>query len=418
MWKTSFIQFLKIIRQNKFFTFLNLFGMSITITIILIAALKIEATIWPGGPEINNNEMLLIKNSLIENDQYMSMGQINLQVVEDYILKMESPYAIAISSNDPWSYFGENGVEEFNIKNVNDGWWNVFDFNFTHGRAFNLTEVKNAQNVVVIDANVKNRFFGDKEALGRMLEITGKDFKVVGIIEEVPSNCVQAHASVYIPYTIKEGQNRDIRNMGDYSIAFRFNDREQRKAIENELDKIKSLINQMMEDGYEFHFGGPYDALTYYLIGWQRIDEYKGDETEILKVLGKMLLILLLPAINLISIQLIRVHERAEEIGVRKAFGASRGELIKQILYENLLLTFIGAILGLLLTIGIFYGFNDLIKSTLFADAGNNVHVRINLGLFFVSLIVALVLSFLSGLLPALKISKVETAVVLKGGNL
>lgn len=418
MWKTSFIQFLKIIRQNKFFTFLNLFGMSITITIILIAAIRIESTVWPGGPEKNNDKMLFIKNSMIENDQYMSMGQLNLQVVEDYLLKMESPSAIAISSNDPWSYFGENGVEEFNIKNVNDGWWHVFDFNFTRGRAFNTGEVKDAQNVVVIDERVKNRFFGDEVALGKMLDIAGKAFKVIGIIEEVPSNCIQAHASVYIPYTIKEGQSRDLRDMGDYSAAFRFEDKDQRKAIENELDRIKSGLNQLMEDGYEFHFGGPYDALSYYLIGWQRMDEYKGDETEILKVLGKMLLILLLPAINLISIQLIRVHERAEEIGVRKAFGASRGELIKQILYENILLTFIGAVLGLLLTIVIFYGFNDLIKSTLFADAGNNVLVRINLGLFFISLIVALVLSFLSGLLPALKMSKVETAVVLKGGKL
>lgn len=418
MWKTSFIQFLKIIRQNKFFTFLNLFGMSITITIILIAAIKIESSIWPGGPEKNIDKMLFIKNSMIENDQYMSMGQLNLQLIDDYLLKMESPDAIAASSNDPWSYFGENGVEDFSIKNVNDGWWHVFDYNFTQGRAFNKEEVETAANVVVIDEKVKNRFFREEVVTGKILDIAGKGFKVIGVVEEVPSNCIQAFANVFIPYTIKEGQLRDVRRMGEYSIAFRFTDSDQRKAIEDEIEKIKSGLNQLMEENYEFHFGGPDDALSYYLIGWERMDQYKGDELEILKIIGKMLLILLLPAINLISIQLIRVHERAEEIGVRKAFGATRGELIKQILYENLLLTFIGAVLGLLLTLIIFYGFNDLIKETLFADSGDNVHVQINFGLFLISLMVALVLSFLSGLLPALKMSKVETAEVLKGGKL
>lgn len=418
MWKTSFIQFLKIIQQNKFFTFLNLFGVSITIMIILIAAIKIESTIRPGGPEKNNDRMLFIKNEVVVAEKQMSMGGLNFGLVEDYLAKIKSPEAIAFVSETPWSFFGENGVEEFNIGNVNAGWWQVFDFEFIEGRGFNQIEVEQAASLIVIDEKVKNRFFQEKKTLGEMIEIAGKSYKICGVIKEVPSNCMQAHANVFLPYTLLEGQSRDLMQTGDYRLIFLARDNNNKEEIRAETEAVRMKILPLLEEGYELYLGGPDSPLSYYLIGWTRPDEYKGNARELLILLAKFLLIMFLPALNLVSIQLIRIHERSEEIGVRKAFGATRVGLIKQILYENTLLTFLGAILGLLFAIILVYGFESTLKSTLFSDAGNNVNIQLNFGLFFVSLIVSLVLSLLSGMIPALKMSKVEAIDVLKGGEL
>lgn len=334
MWKTSFIQFLKIIRQNKFFTFLNLFGVSITIMIILIAAIKIESTIWPGGPEKNNGNMLFVRRMSInsEANRSRSTGGINIAIIEDYICKMKSPKAIAFSSVSQWSYIGENGVKEFIIRSVNAGWWRVFDFEFIQGRSFNQQEVIDANKVIIIDQRVRNRFFQDQNAVGEMLEVAGKMYKVIGVVKDIPSNCNRTSANVYMPYTLSEGRNRDLMRTGGSEVTFLINENNE-NAIKIEFENIRVRILSLLEENYNLYFGGPDGPIEVYLRGWENPSENEaGFGLKIMAILGKFLLVMLLPALNLISIQLIRIHERSEEIGVRKAFGASRGELIKHIL--------------------------------------------------------------------------------------
>ncbi len=418
MWKTTFIQFLKIIKQNKFFTFLNLFGVSITIMIILIAAIKIESSIWPGGPERNNDKMLFVNNEMISNENNMSMGGVTLFLIEEYFAHMTTPDAIAFSSEDPWSYFGENGVEEFNVRNVNAGWWQVFDYDFVEGRPFGDQEVADAVAVVVIDEKVRNRFFPQGNAVGQMLEIAGKTYKIVGVIRRVPANCAQSHAHVFIPYSLTEGYSRDIMEMGAFSMAFRGSDGWQLNEIRVEFEGIRKRIESLLDDGYKLYFGGPDPVVDFYLRGWENPENYVGSTQKMLVIIGRFLLVMLLPALNLISIQLMRIHERSEEIGVRKAFGATRRELIKQILYENTLLTFFGALIGLGMALIVVHGFRDFIISMLFSDFGEGVQLSLNYGLFFICLLASLVLSLVSGILPALKMSRLQPVEVLKGGQL
>lgn len=420
MWKTSFIQFLKIIRQNKFFTFLNLFGVSITILIILIAAIKIESTIWPGGPEKNNENTLFIKNMMITSENNTRIGGVSLIIIEDYMIKMQTPKAIAFSSENPWSYIGDNGVEEFNIRNVNTGWWQVFDFEFLEGRPFNQQEVSEANSVVVIDQKIKNRFFQDQQAVGQMLEVAGNIYKVVGVVSNVPSNCEKTFANIYLPYTLTEGYNRDIRQTGEFDVTFLSNGKNLTE-IKIEIENLRKRLIPLLQEGYTLYFGGPDGPVASYLRGWNNADEYAGPGPEVMAILGKFLLLMLLPALNLISIQLIRIHERSEEIGVRKAFGASRGELIKQILYENTLLTIFGAILGLLFALIIVYGFKDVLAEILysgFLEKSENIQFHINFGIFFIGLFASLVLSLMSGIIPAIKMSRLHAVEVLKGGEL
>ncbi|PKP33854.1 MAG: hypothetical protein CVU00_09365 [Bacteroidetes bacterium HGW-Bacteroidetes-17] len=420
MWKTSFIQFFKIIRQNKFFTFLNLFGVSITIMIILIAAIKIESAIWPGGPEKNNENMLFIKNILITSDKNSRFGGVSLPIIEDHLIKMQTPKAIAFSCENPWSYISDHGVEEFNVKSVNAGWWQVFDFEFIEGRPFNQQEVIDASWVAVIDARIKNRFFQDQNAVGQMLEISGKMYKVIGVIKNVPSNCERSFANIFVPYTLTEAYNRDIRQTGEFGVTF-LSSGKNLKEIKAETENLRLRIIPLLQEGYTLYFGGPYGPVSTYLQGWVSPTEYAGDRHEIMSILGKLFLLMLLPALNLISIQLIRIHERSEEIGVRKAFGASRGELIKQILYENTLLTILGAIIGLLFTLIIVYVFKNVLAEMLFSgifENNENIQFHINFGIFFIGLFTSLVLSLMSGIIPAIKMSRLQAVEVLKGGEL
>jgi len=418
MWKTSFKQFIKSLHQNKLFTFLNLFGVSITIFIILIAAIKIESTIWPGGSEENADNMLFIQTEVIQNNKHLFMGGLNIYLIEDYILKMKTPKATAFNSSSVWSFFGENGMEEFRMKNVNAGWWQVYKYDFIEGRAFNKQEEQQADNIVIIDETVKNRFFHKQSAVGQMIEISGTEYKILGVIKTVSGNCIKSKANVFMPYTISKSHTRDIMQTGIFELTLLASNKENIAEIRNEFENVQKRISLVLDKGYNISFGGPDSPVENYLRDWSSTKSYMGHTKKMLLILSRFLFVLILPALNLISIQLIRVHERSEEIGVRKAFGATRSNLIKQIIYENILLTLTGAIMGLLLCLIVVYGFNDNLSSILFIGRGDNLNISINYKLFFITMLASLILSFISGLIPALKISRVQTIDVLRGGVL
>jgi putative ABC transport system permease protein len=422
MWKSSFIQFFKIIGQNKFFTFLNLFGVSVTIVIILLASIRIEKTIWPGGPEKNNDKMLHLNRSTIMNESHMMSGGLSQKLVVDQLAKVKSAEAIGIYNETTWSYFGDQGVEEYLVKNTNAGWWKVFDYEFVEGSPFTEQHVQDAALVAVIDTKIKNRFFPNEKATGKMLEISGKSYKITGVIKEVPENVIQSRANSFMPYTQSDGYEMYASqgiDGGDYSMTYRVANKNDIKALKAEVEKERHIYEQTVsEDGYKVYFSGPNTPYQEYLMGYTNADDYIGHTGETLKLILQFLLIMLLPAINLISIQLIRIHERSEEIGIRKAFGASRSNLIRQILYENTLLTLLGAILGLIITAILVYGFRDMVATNFLSFESSNVVLGINYRIFFISLIASLMISLLSGLIPAIKMARMQAVTVLKGGEL
>lgn len=123
---------------------------------------------------------------------------------------------------------------------------------------------------------------------------------------------------------------------------------------------------------------------------------------------GLALLFMLLPALNLVNINISRILDRSSEIGVRKAFGATGGALIGQFLVENVFLTLLGGLLGLALAAGALHllNFSGLIAYTQFGINGRVFGVALTAILFF---------GLLSGVYPAYKMSRLNPVKALKG---
>jgi putative ABC transport system permease protein len=120
-----------------------------------------------------------------------------------------------------------------------------------------------------------------------------------------------------------------------------------------------------------------------------------------------VLLFMLLPALNLININISRILERSSEIGVRKAFGASGKTLVGQFIVENMILTFLGCVIGLLLSFVILQIINS-------SDLIPNMRLRINFTVLTLSIIACLVFGFLSGVYPAWRMSRLQVVTALK----
>lgn len=119
-------------------------------------------------------------------------------------------------------------------------------------------------------------------------------------------------------------------------------------------------------------------------------------------------LFMLLPTVNLVNINVSRIIERASEIGVRKSFGASSATLVGQFLVENILLTFIGGVIGFLLSILILQ---------LLTNSGQIQYAdfHLNIRIFFYAFVSILFFGIVSGVYPAWKMARMHPVNALKG---
>ena len=120
-----------------------------------------------------------------------------------------------------------------------------------------------------------------------------------------------------------------------------------------------------------------------------------------------VLLVMLLPTLNLVNINITRIMERSSEIGVRKAFGASSRTLVYQFIVENLILTFIGGAIGVILSFIIIH----FINAAKFID---NLELSVNTSVLIFALLTCLVFGLLSGVYPAWRMSRLNVVTALK----
>jgi putative ABC transport system permease protein len=148
-----------------------------------------------------------------------------------------------------------------------------------------------------------------------------------------------------------------------------------------------------------------------YLESFTRSMFGKGNESGMgmfyLIIVTFVFLFMLLPTLNLVNINISRIMERSSEIGVRKAFGASSRTLVFQFIVENIILTFLGGLIGIILSFIIISVFNN---SQLIANA----HLSMNITVMFYSVIACLVFGFISGVYPAWRMSRMQVVNALK----
>ncbi len=129
-------------------------------------------------------------------------------------------------------------------------------------------------------------------------------------------------------------------------------------------------------------------------------------------ILGSIILLFsIVPILNLINLNVTRILERSSEIGVRKAFGADTRNILIQFLFENVVQTLIGAVLGLIMAV-------LLIKYINASDALEGTNLVMNYKFFLYSFVIAIFFGILSGILPAWRMSKLDIAHAIKSKKL
>ena len=250
-------------------------------------------------------------------------------------------------SSESFTYATAIGARPKQIQTVatEASYFAIKKFNIAQGRAFTEQEVRSGSPVVVIGTEVAEHFFPGLTAEGRQLRIGGTPFTVIGVVEKQGSVFGFSLDRLAIaPYTSAMG--RIIKPRGDFSSLI------VQAPTREEINQGMELARGALRGLRGLRAGEPDDfGLVTQDAAFGFINELKGR----LVLFGTALpaISLVVGAMVIMNIMLVAVAERTREIGIRKALGAKRTDILSQFLVEATTLSVLGAAIGIALGIGL-----------------------------------------------------------------
>jgi len=261
------------------------------------------------------------------------------------------------------------------------------------GRFFTDEESRRRQPVVVIGEHVYKALFQGGDPVGKWIEVDGHQLQVVGVIGNVVGFPGQEDRRVMLPYFT-------MHKIFPTADEIMFVIMARRGMVESALDEAQSALRQLRKTP-------PNKPDDFWLsTGSQMLDDFHRITATVAVVMVALSSIgLLVGGIGVMNIMLVSVTERTREIGIRKAVGARRADIVVQFLTEAVVLTglggFLGMTLGWLISLGFRLLFPSLPTAVPLWAAALGVAVSVGVGLFF-------------GTWPAMKAARLDPVVALQ----
>ena len=192
----------KVLMRRKFFTFISLFGVSFTLMILLVVMAMFDHALGPSTPVKRVDRMLFvntIRHEMRDGHGWMS-NPASMHFVDDYVRKMKTPELVGVTTvSGNATAFTKSKLLPLDLAYTDGNFWRIMDFDFVSGRAFTGAEVKDAQQVCVINEATARAYFGTTDVVGRTIEIDLKRYRVAGVVRNVSAAQVYAYADVWVP---------------------------------------------------------------------------------------------------------------------------------------------------------------------------------------------------------------------------
>jgi putative ABC transport system permease protein len=413
MFRSYFQSLFRNILRNKFYTFLNILGLSIGIFTALLILLYVQDELSYDKHHANHKRIYRLESAFTTNNNQDLYATVPIPIGP--ALKLEIPEIQTVVRLDRYGQelfiYNEREYIEDNFFMADSTVFDVFTHAFIAG---NPETCLTSPNSIVLTESTAEKYFLNENPMGKVISIkNGVSYKITGIIKDVKGNShLQFDALISISsdvekYNITKASR--FWRVGVYTFILI----NENVTIDDVLSKWPAFYTKYMEDlgtRYKVH----YDLLatpltdTHFKQGLAA-ELPAGNKSYILIFLAIAFFILLIAAINYMNMATARSANRAKEVGIRKVLGAQRNLLIQQFLIESVTLSVIALIFALFAVWIILPAFNDFSGKLISLSVGENAFI------FLEIILITIFIGILSGSYPAFYLSAFDPAAVLKG---
>lgn len=402
-----------LLKENPLISGLSIAGTALAIAAVMLIILVIQVRMAEYAPESNRGRMLHITamHAVEKKDNgNTTNGYMGKPVVRELFYNLKTPQVVSGYARNTVSVNVANKrtFSKYSATYTDERFWKVFDYKYLEGAPFTREESESGVCKVVISEKLARRLFGKTEGiLGQILLVTNKEYSICGVVEDVSRTARFAFADLWMPYNSNAGMETPANICGGltgyFNVVMLAGSTDDFPAICAEVDKATNQFNTNNPEYELSFFSGPLSNFD------MIITNYNGFRNEIpyvdwfLAQGGFILFLLLLPALNMIGITITSFRKRRSEIGVRKAFGANTGNIFRQVVNENLVITFIGGVFGLIISIIMLWLTRDI-----FFPSGSEISLTmlIRPEMFLASLFFIFLLNLMCAGIPAWRAGK------------
>lgn len=404
------------LKQTPLFSALYILGTGLAIALVMVLAVLYYIKVGDIYPEKHRSRMMVALSAHMQergNAGSNSTWYYSLPFVKECFYPLENVEAVtAVTAAQSALVKSEIAKRPLSVirKLTDTAFWKVFDFEFVAGTPFTDADFQSGLPVAVVSERLARRAFGRTDVVGSELNLNHRKYRICGVVKSPSYAMKLSFADVWLPYTCdaKVSGSNYLDALGEFQVAILLPSAGDAARVKARVDEHVRKFNLQQHDGYQLvSHDQPY---MYWKSLFYQSDMEELDYAKILREIGVWLVLLLLvPALNLSGMIASRMERRLPEMGVRKAFGATGGRLFSQIVWENLLLTALGGMLGLLLSFGILLLSQQWLLTML--DGGTKLlpgevqgitwDMLFNPFLFVLTFFICVVLNLVSALVPA-----------------
>ncbi len=399
--------------RNKVYSLINILGLSIGMAVALLIAFWVWDEISYNRNFDNYKTIAQVKTHFIMPDKSVAtVDAVGIPIGNELRTKYASDFKyVSLAS---WNFGHILAVGEKKI--TAHGMWvessfpSMFSLKMLNGNINALGDPSS----IFINKSTARTLFGNDNPMGKMIKWNNKEvFNVAGVYDDFPHNSTLYETNILLPWikyvNTEDWLKRAQTEWNDHSFQcyVQLNQHVDIAAVEKKIAKVAVSHKNIAIDGDERN-----GLLG--MIDWRLHNEYKngrqsGGSIQYVYLFSTIgIFVLLLACINFMNLSTARCERRAKEVGIRKAIGSQRMQLIKQFLSESMVVSLLSLIVAIILVVVLLPFFNSLSDKNILVPWANVW--------FWLSLLVfTLFTGFVSGSYPAFYLSGFNAVKVLKG---
>lgn len=344
------------LKSNKLRTMLTMLGVVVgifSIIVIMTIITMLQKSIDSGFSQLNKNTFQIQKYPAMMGhgpgmrDKFRNRPDITLE--DFYRLKNVLTQAMYIGA-EQWQFgkqitFGNKETNpNISVAGITTGAMKTNNWNVEDGRDLRESDIQYSSKVCILGQEVVDKLFTNINPVGQVIRVDGQPLQVIGVLEKQPSMFGQSRDS-YIVMPITTFQQKYGKYNNSINITVMSYSKEDYNNIIDAATGYMRTIRKV----------SPGQDDNFYIFSNESLITQVKDITSGVKIgaLVVSIIALLAAGVGIMNIMLVSVTERTREIGIRKAIGARRKNILVQFLLEAVTLCILGGFLGILIGVGV-----------------------------------------------------------------